>query len=74
MHLLALDYIHPSCPKGSKKYWVWLNQKEEDEWFGDGRDENLHVRFTSLQSLQTAVKNGEPVVDSWGENVEKNII
>lgn len=67
--LVVADMIHASTLKHDIII-NWLKQKEEEEWFGDGRNEHLHVRFVTLSKLKRAMR-GKPLVDSWSEVVKK---
>jgi hypothetical protein len=69
--LFVLLLMTISIPNGD--IITWLAEKEENDRMGNGSNEHLHVRFVKWSKLVKAVK-GEPLIDSWGDVLEKRKI
>ena len=67
--LFILDNPHRSIPNNNL-ITSWLREKEEEEWFGDGREEHLHIRFVKCNTIKD-ILDVEVLVDSWGEVIER---
>jgi len=52
-------------------YQQWLIEKEEEEWFSDGNNEHLRVRFITSDDLQDAVNKRKPPVDLWDTDIDE---
>eukprot|EP00956_Cyclotella_meneghiniana_P003513 scaffold4328_cov20-Cyclotella_meneghiniana.AAC.1 len=67
--LFILDNPHRSIPNYNL-ITSWLREKEEEEWFGDGREEHLHIRFVKCNTIKD-ILDAYVLVDSWGEVIER---